>query len=173
MPRTPSTATAARRVARLLRESGRKVVFAESCTGGLVSGALTKIPGISNFHCGGVVVYRNETKQAYLGIPAAVLQDPGPISADVAELMATNVLKMTPEADLAAAVTGHLGPNAPPKLDGLVFVAVAWRARGHRPQRSAVRRLRCRHDDSRVPRQRWVIEQVLTMLGKELESKRD
>ena len=52
------------------QETNRKIVFAESCTGGLVSGALTKIPGISQCHCGGVVVYRNETKQAYLGISA-------------------------------------------------------------------------------------------------------
>ena len=64
-----SILSAARRVAGLLKGSGRKVVFAESCTGGLVSGALTKIPGISNYHCGGVVVYRNETKRAYLGFP--------------------------------------------------------------------------------------------------------
>jgi nicotinamide-nucleotide amidase len=69
--------TAARRVARLLKAADWKVVFAESCTGGLVSGALTKIAGISSYHCGGVVVYRNETKQAYLGIPAALLESPG------------------------------------------------------------------------------------------------
>ena len=108
-----SIPSAARRVARLLKATGLKVVFAESCTGGLVSGALTKIPGISNHHCGGVVVYRNETKMAYLDIPAALLADPGPVSAEVAELMARRVLEKTPEADVAVSVTGHLGPNAP------------------------------------------------------------
>src|SRR5262245_64415356 len=96
----------AARVARLLQQSGRKVVFAESCTGGLVSGSLTKIPGISSYHCGGVVVYRNETKQAYLDIPAALLKQPGPVSREVAEQMAQRVLAKTPEANLAAAVTG-------------------------------------------------------------------
>src|SRR5436190_5950076 len=111
----------ARQVARLLQQSARKVVFAESCTGGLVSGALTKIPGISSYHCGGMVVYRNETKQAYLGISAALLDDPGPVSRQVAGQMAQRVLEKTPEADVAASVTGHLGPNAPPKQDGLVF----------------------------------------------------
>ena len=80
--------TVARRVAGLLKKTNRKIVFAESCTGGLVSGALTKSPGISQWHCGGVVVYRNETKQDYLGIPASVLKNPGPVSAEVAELMA-------------------------------------------------------------------------------------
>jgi nicotinamide-nucleotide amidase len=168
-----SIAAAVHRVARLLKKTNRKIVFAESCTGGLVSGALTKIPGISQWHCGGVVVYRNETKQAYLGIPAAVLDNPGPVSAEVAELMATSVLTMTPEADLAAAVTGHLGPNAPPKLDGLVFIAVAWRTHARRDAKSAVKRLRCHRDQSRLPRQRWVVEQVLAMLGVELQSQRE
>src|SRR5213592_3408594 len=105
-----SISSAARRVARLLRQSNRKVVFAESCTGGLVSGALTRIPGISNYHCGGVVVYRNETKIAYLEIPAGILKKPGPVSAEVAKLMAQKVLKKTPEADVAVSVTGYLGP---------------------------------------------------------------
>lgn len=164
---------AARRLARLLKATNRKVVFAESCTGGLASGALTKIPGISQWHCGGVVVYRNETKQAFLSIPAAVLINPGPVSAEVAERMATSVLHRTPEADLAAAVTGHLGPHAPSKLDGLVFIAVAWRMRKGKEARSIVKQLRCRRDQSRLPRQRWVIEQVLTMLGDELESQRE
>ena len=150
----------------MLQQTGRKVAFAESCTGGLVSGALTKIPGISSYHCGGVVVYRNETKVAYLGISAAMLDDPGPVSREVAEQMAVRVLAKTPEADVSAAVTGHLGPNAPARQDGLVFAAVAWRS----PPRVVVRRLRCSKEDSRVKRQRWVVRQVLALLAAELES---
>jgi nicotinamide-nucleotide amidase len=160
-----SLSSAARRVARLLKVTGSKVVFAESCTGGLVSAALTKIPGISNFHCGGMVVYRNETKQAYLGVPADLLDNSGPVSRPVVELMARGVLERTPEADLAAAVTGHLGPNAPPKLDGLVFAAIAWR---NKMSPVKVKRFRC-PDDSRVARQRWVAERVLELLEGELE----
>ena len=160
--------SAAHSVARMLKQAGRKVVFAESCTGGLVSGALTRIPGISSYHCGGVVVYRNETKQAYLGIPAAMLVKPGPVSREVAEQMAVRVLAKTPEADLAAAVTGHLGPHAPARLDGLVFTAVAWRI----PARVLVRRLKCAANDSRTVRQRWVVEQVLSLLAEELEADR-
>ena len=163
-----SLSTAARRVALLLTAKARKVVFAESCTGGLVSAALTKIPGISNYHCGGVVVYRNQTKMAYLGIPADLLENPGPVSREVAELMARAVLEKTPEADFAAAVTGHLGPNAPPKLDGLAFAVVARRNKGRkRPVR--VKRLRCKRIDARAARQRWVAEQVLELLGEALE----
>ena len=167
-----SLSSAAHRVARLLEVTGNKVAFAESCTGGLVSAALTKIPGISNFHCGGMVVYRNETKMAYLGIPAAVLDDPGPVSEEVAALMARGVLKKTPEANIAAAVTGHLGPNAPPKLDGLVFAAVAWRG-GGRNRPVMVKKLRCNRGGSRVVRQRWVAEQVLDLLGDELQRAHD
>jgi PncC family amidohydrolase len=166
-----SKTSSARRVARLLKASRLKVVFAESCTGGLVSGALTKIPGISDYHCGGVVVYRNETKRAYLGIPAAVLKDPGPVSEQVAMVMAIKVLERTPEADLAVSVTGHLGPNAPPDLDGLVFSSIAWRnTAGNQAKPSCVtHRLQCGSGESRSVRQGWVVEQVLDLLAEELQ----
>src|SRR5687768_16374689 len=127
---TPANIAAqARRVAELLAAQQRKVAFAESCTGGLVSGALTAIPGISAWHCGGVVVYRNETKQALLNIPRKLLDDPGPVSEIVVRLMAERVLAIVPEADVSLAVTGHLGPNPPPELDGLVFIAVGLKTR--------------------------------------------
>ncbi|MCI0361542.1 MAG: nicotinamide-nucleotide amidohydrolase family protein [Planctomycetaceae bacterium] len=156
-----SIASSARRVARLLAASGLKVVFAESCTGGLVSGALTRIPGISEHHCGGMVVYRNETKMAYLGIPPAVLDGPGPVSREVAELMATSILQRTAEAGVSIAVTGHLGPGAPAGMDGLVYIAAAVR----KPTVQGVWKLRCRRTDSRVMRQRWVVDKALTLLA--------
>jgi nicotinamide-nucleotide amidase len=162
-------ASAAHRVARLLVKSGRKVVFAESCTGGLASATLAKIPGISDHHCGGVVVYRNQTKTAYLGIPAALLDDVGPVSREVAELMALRILEKTPEADVAASVTGHLGPHAPAKLDGRVYVGIARRSRKRGEKRATVKQLRCSKSDSRVARQRWVVEQMLGLLQAALE----
>jgi PncC family amidohydrolase len=153
-----------RQIARRLAETGHKVVFAESCTGGLVSGALTRVPGISEHHCGGVVVYRNATKQAYLGISAALLDDPGPVSREVAELMAQRVLERTLEATIAVSVTGHLGPNAPRELDGRVFVGVAKRGGASR-----VQALRCRRNDTRLVRQKWVVHQALELLIGELQ----
>ncbi len=175
-----SISSTANHVARLLKAANLKVVFAESCTGGLVSGSLTKIPGISAHHCGGVVTYRNETKMAYLGIPADILHKPGPVSPEVAELMAVMVLKKTPEADVAVSVTGHLGPQTPAKLDGRVYSTIAWRQSSTAAWRSPASksgefrvktaRLQCKKDDSRVVRQRWVIEQVLELLGRELEA---
>jgi PncC family amidohydrolase len=167
-----SIRSAACRIAKLLSACGQKVVFAESCTGGLVSGALTAVPGISNYHCGGVVVYRNETKQAYLGIPADVLRRPGAVSEKVARLIAAAVLVKTPEADIGVSVTGHLGPHAPPALDGRVFVGLA--ARGPSDGEPAlpaisVHQLQCNVADSRLKRQRWAVEQVLNLLGAYLE----
>jgi nicotinamide-nucleotide amidase len=154
-----------RRVAKLLELTGRKVVFAESCTGGLVSATLTKIPGISEHHCGGVVTYRNATKHAYLGIPLKTLDEAGPVSREVVELMARGVLKKTTEANVSIAVTGHLGPNAPAGQDGLVFVAVAVR----KPDCFGIEELHCRRKDSRVVRQRWVVQKALELLAETLD----
>ncbi len=167
-----SLTSAVNRVSRLLKSANLKVVFAGSCTGGLVSGALTKIPGISAYHCGGVVTYRNETKMAYLGIPADILKKPGPVSEEVAELMAVMVLEKTPEANVAVSVTGHLGPQAPPRLDGRVYSTVAWRSAAGKSEEFRIKtaRFQCQKADSRVQRQRWVVEQVLELLGQELEA---
>lgn len=122
-------------LAECLRVRQCRVIFAESCTGGLVSAALAQIPGISEFHCGSAVVYRLETKTRWLGVPAEMLIDPGPVSEVVARAMAQGVLSKTPEADWSAAITGHLGPNAPAELDGLVFIGIARRD-AHHPDNS-------------------------------------
>ena len=114
-------------VALLLRQTGSRVVFAESCTAGLVTAALARVPGISESLCGSAVVYRLDTKSKWLEIPAELLADPGPVSDVIARLMAARVLAITPEADLAVSVTGHLGPGAPSDLDGVVYIGAAWR----------------------------------------------
>lgn len=123
----PNLRKLAGEVAGCLRSRNCRVVFAESCTGGLVSAALAQIPGISEFHCGSAVVYRLDTKTRWLDVPAAVLIDPGPVSEIVARHMATGALAKTPEADWSVAITGHLGPNAPDGQDGLVFIGVSRR----------------------------------------------
>ena len=117
-------------VASLLRQTQRRIVFAESCTGGLVSAALARVPGISDFLCGSAVTYRLDTKAKWLGVSESLLLNPGPVSEEVAREMALGVLALTPEADLAASITGHLGPHAPDDLDGLVFIGVARRSSG-------------------------------------------
>ena len=114
-------------IAQLLKRLETRIVFAESCTGGLVSAALARVPGISEHLCGSAVVYRLDTKTRWLDVPNRLLLDPGPVSEPVARAMALGALRRTPEAHLAAAITGHLGPNAPVEQDGKIFIAITRR----------------------------------------------
>lgn len=117
-------------IADLARATGARVVLAESCTAGLAAHLLSRVPGASEWFCGSMVVYRNATKSAWLNVPAATLDDPalGPVSTAAASAMTAGVLSATPEATLAASVTGHLGPQAPRGLDGVVYIGVERRS---------------------------------------------
>ncbi len=112
-----------------LKARGDRLVLAESCTAGLVAAELGKIPGISEFLCGSMVVYRTPTKQAWLGISSDLLENStiGPVSAQVTLALANAILVKTPEATVAAALTGHLGPFAPTWMDGQVHCVVVRR----------------------------------------------
>src|SRR5579863_3158547 len=131
----------ARKVVAELRARKLKIVLAESCTGGLASAVLTRIPGVSEFHCGSAVVYQIETKAAWLHIPRTLLRNPGPVSPEVVSKMALGALAITPHADVAAAITGHLGPDAPKGQDGLVYVSFARRKRSGGRSEIAVKML--------------------------------
>jgi len=121
--------TLAHQVGNALRTTQLRLVLAESCTGGVIAAALTDVPGISEFFCGSAVTYRNETKAQWLNVSRDDLANLtiGAVSRQVAEQMCRGVLTSTPEADLAAAITGHLGPNSPPDLDGVVYICVLLR----------------------------------------------
>ena len=120
---TPELTAAAVEVARLLADQRLKLVLAESCTAGLAAAALGGIPGISNWFCGSAVVYRTETKVAWLGVdPRGFLApEPDSVGSRTSNKLVEALLANTPEADIAAAITGHLGPNAPSELDGRCF----------------------------------------------------
>ncbi|MFG0336176.1 MAG: CinA family protein [Maioricimonas sp. JB049] len=122
----------AHRLGETLKQTGRRIVFAESCTAGLVPAMLARTPGTSEFLCGSCVVYRNGTKAAWLGVPQKQLDDQevGPVSEPVARAMARGALERTPEADVAVSVTGHLGPEAPAGYDGVVWLGWAHRDSG-------------------------------------------
>lgn len=128
MTTSASLAAAVQKLAALLGERRTRVVFAESCTAGLVSATVAQVAGVSEWLCGSAVTYREATKSAWLGISAADLQEHNVVSEEVARQMAVGVLRITPEATFSASVTGHLGPAAPAELDGVVFVAVARRS---------------------------------------------
>lgn len=117
------------RIRDLLKSSGNRLVLVESCTSGWVASQFGMIPGISECFCGSLVVYRNDSKHQWLEIDPAILDDPqiGPVSHCVTTELAVSVLKKTPEATIAAAITGHLGPGAPSAQDGNVFISIARR----------------------------------------------
>jgi len=117
---------AAARVLDLCRARGLHVVTAESCTGGLVAGALTEIPGSSDVVECGFVTYSNGAKEQLLGVPADVLATHGAVSRQTAEAMAAGALRHA-HADLSVAITGIAGPGggSPGKPVGLVHFAAA------------------------------------------------
>jgi nicotinamide-nucleotide amidase len=116
------------RVLDTCRRRGLTVATAESCTGGLVAGALTEIPGSSDVVDRGFVTYSNAAKRTMLGVPADVLEHRGAVSRETAEAMAAGALSMS-DADLAVAITGIAGPGggSAEKPVGLVHLAAAAR----------------------------------------------
>ncbi len=104
------------------------IATAESCTGGLVAGALTDIAGSSAVVDRGFVTYTNEAKQQMIGVPAATLEAHGAVSRETAEAMAKGALAHS-RADLTVAITGIAGPGggSAEKPVGLVHFAAAAR----------------------------------------------
>ncbi len=113
------------------RKRGWKLGTAESCTGGLVAGALTAIAGSSDVVSGGFITYSNAAKTRLLGVPAALIEAHGAVSRPVAEAMAWGALEKG-EFDLVVALTGIAGPGGGSKTRpiGLVQFAVGWQAGG-------------------------------------------
>jgi nicotinamide-nucleotide amidase len=109
-------------VLELCRARGLELATAESCTGGLVAARLTAVPGASDVFRGAVVAYADGVKEAELGVPRAVLEAYGAVSAEVAAAMASGVRERL-GADVGLAVTGVAGPGggSAEKPVGLVY----------------------------------------------------
>jgi PncC family amidohydrolase len=105
--------------------NGKKIAFAESCTGGLLMSSLTKFPGASNYLLGGVVCYSNELKERLLNVSIETLKIFGAVSQECALEMSTNLLHLT-TCDIAVSVTGILGPSggSVAKPVGTVFFSI-------------------------------------------------
>ena len=114
-------------VGRLLVASGKTLSVAESCSGGMVGERLTRVPGSSAYFLEGAVVYSNTAKVRALGVPPALIEERGAVSAEVATAMATGIRAKT-GSDLGISVTGIAGPGGATedKPVGLVFTAIAW-----------------------------------------------
>jgi nicotinamide-nucleotide amidase len=122
------TETAAVALLDLCKAKKLMVATAESCTGGLVAGALTDIAGSSAVVDRGFVTYTNEAKHQMLGVPEETLQCHGAVSRETAEAMARGVLGHA-DADLAVSITGIAGPGggSAEKPVGLVHFAAGSR----------------------------------------------
>lgn len=109
-----------------MSRNGLKLATAESCTGGLIAGAITQVAGSSAVLERGFVTYSNEAKTAMLGVDAALIIDQGAVAEDVARAMAEGALAQS-LADVAVSCTGIAGPGggSAEKPVGLVHMACA------------------------------------------------
>lgn len=106
----PQLIEEARRVVTANLAAGRRIVVAESCTGGLVSAALTSIAGSSSVFEAGYVTYSNDAKMDMLQVDSNILETFGAVSIATAWAMAQGAL-MRSGADVAVAITGIAGPD--------------------------------------------------------------
>ena len=129
----------------LLKEKGLTLGTAESCTGGLVAKRMTDLPGSSAVFKGGVVSYTNEVKAGVLGVPQAMLDEFGAVSAQVARAMAQGARRVL-GCDLAVSLTGVAGPDPDDRNNpvGLIYVALDT------PEGTRVRELRLINGRARI-----------------------
>jgi nicotinamide-nucleotide amidase len=113
-------------IGRLLREKGRTLATAESCTGGMVAHLITSVPGASDYYKGTVVSYANEIKEKVLGVRAETLQEHGAVSRATVMEMAAGVKDLL-STDYSIAISGIAGPTGgtPEKPVGTVWIALA------------------------------------------------
>jgi nicotinamide-nucleotide amidase len=119
----------ATKVGACLLDSERRLVTAESCTGGWIGKVLTDVPGSSRWYLGGVVSYSNTLKQSLLGVLPSTLARHGAVSGETAREMAIGALE-TLGGHIAIAVTGIAGPDGAQadKPVGTVWFGWAWHA---------------------------------------------
>jgi nicotinamide-nucleotide amidase len=129
---SPEILDLAQKVITTCKSQGKKIVTAESCTGGLIAGALTEIPGASAVIERGFITYSNDAKMEALGVMPDMLEEFGAVSGEVAEAMAQGALEFS-QADVAVSATGVAGPDGGTlnKPIGLVFIGIATREGGN------------------------------------------
>ncbi|HKU17431.1 MAG TPA: CinA family protein [Steroidobacteraceae bacterium] len=135
----PELLRLATKVGAHLIDGERRLVAAESCTGGWIAKVATDIPGSSNWFLGGVVAYSNTLKQSLLGVLPSTLAAHGAVSEQTAHEMSVGALE-TLGGHVAVAVTGIAGPDGgqPGKPVGTVWFGWAWRLGGEIETRVAM-----------------------------------
>ena len=126
IPALLSQSALAEKLVSLAREKNITFGTAESCTGGLISAAVTDISGASSVFWGGIVSYDNSIKEKLLGVKSETLSTVGAVSEETATQMAMGAVRAL-SVDFAVSVTGIAGPGGgtPTKPVGLVYIATA------------------------------------------------
>ncbi|MCB2066874.1 MAG: CinA family protein [Erythrobacter sp.] len=125
----PDIVALARRVVEENARAGRRISLAESCTGGLVAGAITEIPGSSDVLDRSYVTYSNAAKQADLGVEGDILDAFGAVSVACVYAMARGALERS-GADVAVAISGIAGPGGGSEMKPVGTVVFARAIRG-------------------------------------------
>lgn len=117
-------------VVKLLTDRRLTITCAESCTGGLLSGRIINVPGVSDAYMAGFVTYSNQAKCKLLGVKKSTIKKFGAVSKQTAHEMAVGAAKAA-KADVAVAVTGIAGPDGgtPEKPVGLVYIGCSVKGR--------------------------------------------
>lgn len=112
-------------VKEMIRQN-KKLVTAESCTGGMLSSELIQVPGASQVFMEGFITYSNESKSRYLGVDPQLIREKGAVSEEVAYAMVQGLKHTCPEADYAISITGIAGPEGGSALKpvGLVYIGL-------------------------------------------------
>jgi nicotinamide-nucleotide amidase len=152
-------------LARLALEKGEVLVTAESCTGGLIAGALTAVPGSSAWVCGGFVTYTCAMKQRLLGVSAATLAAHGAVSEECVREMLAGALAKS-DATAAVAASGIAGPSGDGSDNPVGTVYLGWMKKGGEPR---VRRFQFAGGRAEVRQQsvRCAVEGFIELLSQE------
>jgi nicotinamide-nucleotide amidase len=137
------------------------LAVAESCTGGLLAQRITSISGSSRSFLGGAVVYSNELKTDFAGVPPALIATHGAVSAEVAEALAQGIRRRA-GASMGVGITGIAGPNGgtDEKPVGLVYIAVSY---GNKTES-----LECNFRGDRERIRLWASQQALDLVRRRL-----
>ena len=113
------------KIVRLLKKKRLKISFAESCTGGLLSSAITSVSGASKVFTMGLVTYSNEAKTSILKVPKQIIKKHGAVSIECCLSMVNNLSKIS-KSKICVSITGIAGPSGGTKKKptGLVYVGI-------------------------------------------------
>ena len=114
-----------KKIVNLLKKKKLKISFAESCTGGLLSSAITSVSGSSKVFTLGLVAYSNQSKTKMLRIPKNIIRKYGSVSEQVCLAMVKNLSKIS-KTNISVSITGIAGPSGGTKIKpvGLVYVGI-------------------------------------------------